>query len=342
MKRRYMSPNYQRKMIIFLAIILSIMFFGLICVGRYSISPLEALQIILAAIRGNTDALNPQQVSVVLNIRLPRILMGILVGSGLAVAGTSYQAIFGNPLVSPDILGVSSGAGFGAALAILLSAGTVTIQGTSLMFGLLAVGMVLYIAKIKNHTELFMLVLSGVIIKSLFEALISLIKYVADPEDKLPAITVWLVGSLASTSYRDVLIATIVIVPCFIAMMFLRWKLNLLSLDEEEARSLGINVKQLRLVVIVIATLITGVTVSICGVIGWIGLVIPHVARMLLGNDHRTLLPASALLGAIYLLLIDTIARTATAAEIPLSILTAIIGAPFFAYILRKTLGGKE
>lgn len=173
-----------------------------------------------------------------------------------------------------------------------------------------------------------------------FDALVSLIKYVADPQEKLPAITIWLMGSLASSSYKDVLVSCVVILPCIVILMAMRWKLNLLSLEEEEARSLGVNVARLRLIVIAVSTLMTAVTVSLCGVIGWIGLVIPHIGRLLVGNDHRTLLPASALLGAIYLLAIDTVARTATAAEIPLSILTAIIGAPFFAWMLRKTSGG--
>ena len=251
-----------------------------------------------------------------------------------------YQAIFGNPLVSPDILGVSSGAGFGASLGILLSTSTLIIQGSALTFGLLAVLMVFLVSKVNGRTELFTLVLSGVIIQALFDALVSLIKYVSDPQEKLPAITVWLMGSLASSSYKDIIVSCVIILPCIAVLLTLRWKMNLLSLDEEEARSLGVNVHRLRSVVIVLSTLMTGVTVSLCGVIGWIGLVIPHVGRMLVGNDHRALLPASALLGALYLLLIDTIARTATAAEIPLSILTAIIGAPFFAWMLRKTSGG--
>ena len=269
-------------------------------------------------------------------------LMGILVGAGLSVSGAIYQAVFGNPLVSPDILGVSSGAGFGAALAILLSCGMAATQVTALGCGLLAVVVVLNLSRIKRRSELFVLVLSGVIVKSMFDALVSFIKYIADPEDKLPTITMWLMGSLANVSYRDVLLCAAIEIPCLAVAMILRWKMNLLSLEQEEARSLGINVKKLRLVVILIATIMTAVTVSVCGIIGWIGLVIPHIARLLIGNDHRTLIPASALMGSIYLLLIDTAARAATAGEVPLSILTAMVGAPFFAVILRKTSGGRE
>lgn len=322
-------------------IVLVVLFFSLICIGRYPITPFRAFEVIWKALIGETEGLDIYESSVILNIRLPRILMGILVGAGLSVSGAVYQAILGNPLVSPDILGVSSGAGFGAALAILFSAGTLTTQLAALLFGLCAVAIVLNLSRIKRRTELFVLVLSGVIVKSMFDAMTSFIKYVADPEEKLPTITVWLMGSLANVSYADVILCALIVIPCLIAVMAMRWKMNLLSLDQDEARSLGINVKRLRLIVILLATFMTAVSVSVCGIIGWIGLVIPHIARLFLGNDHRRLLPASALMGAIYLLLIDTVARAATSSEIPLSILTAMIGAPFFACILRKTSGGR-
>ena len=320
---------------------LVILFFTLICVGRYPISPLRAFEIMGKSLLGNTEGLDAYESSVILSIRLPRILMGLLVGAGLSVSGVVYQAVFGNPLVSPDILGVSSGAGFGAALAILFSAGMAATQGIALLFGLLSVTTVLNLSRIKRRSELFVLVLSGVIVKSMFDAMVSFIKYVADPEDKLPAITMWLMGSLANVSYRDVVLCAAIVLPCLIIAMALRWKMNLLSLDQDEARSLGINVKKLRLAAILLSTLMTAVTVSVCGIIGWIGLVIPHITRLLIGNDHRSLIPASALMGSIYLLLIDTAARAATAGEVPLSILTAMAGAPFFAVILRKTSGGR-
>lgn len=320
---------------------LVILFFLLICVGRYPVTPARAFEIMIKALMRRTEGLDLYESSVILKIRLPRILVGILVGAALSVSGAVYQAILGNPLVSPDILGVSSGAGFGAALAILCSAGTLTIQIAALFFGLCAVAAVLNLSRIKRRSELFVLVLSGVIVKSLFDAMTSFIKYVADPEEKLPTITVWLMGSLANVSYRDVILCAGIVIPCLILVMAMRWKMNLLSLDQDEARSLGINVQRLRLTVILLATLMTAVSVSVCGIIGWIGLVIPHIARLFLGNDHRSLLPASASMGAIYLLLVDTAARAATAGEIPLSILTAMIGAPFFAVILRKTSGGR-
>ena len=324
-----------------MAAVLGGLFFALICVGRYPVNPLRVLEIMGKALFGSREGVDVYEYSAILRIRLPRVLMGILVGAGLSVSGTVYQAVFGNPLVSPDILGVSSGAGFGAALAILFSAGMAAAQGIALLFGLLAVAAVLNLSRIKGRSELFVLVLSGVIVKSMFDAMVSFIKYIADPEDKLPAITMWLMGSLANVSYRDVALCAVIVIPCLLIVLALRWKMNLLSLNQDEARSLGINVRKLRLVVILLSTLMTAVTVSVCGIIGWIGLVIPHIARLLIGNDHRTLIPASALMGSIYLLMIDTVARAATASEVPLSILTAMIGAPFFAVILRKTLGGR-
>lgn len=346
MKSKQLTRKKQRSIVMALFLVLIAAFLFSICIGRYSISPIEAVKIIYSTIMGNTESLDPVKYSVVINVRLPRIIMGILIGAGLASAGAAYQGIFGNPLVSPDILGVSSGAGFGAALGILVSSSTVSgvvlVESLSLLFGLLAVGLVLFISRMQKKIELFMLVLSGVIVSALFEALVSLIKYIADPQEKLPAIVIWLMGSLASSTYREAAIAGMVIIPCVIVMLLLRWKLNLLSLDEEEARSLGVNVSKLRLIVIIVSTLITAVSVSLCGIIGWIGLVIPHVGRLLVGNDHRALMPACTLLGGTYLLLIDGVARTITAAEIPLSILTAVIGTPFFAYMLRKTMGDKK
>lgn len=328
----------RRRLILFgLLALLVVCFLLSLCLGRYDISPLESIGIIARSITGDVSALDPIKINVVMSVRMPRILMALIVGGGLATAGATYQAVFGNPLVSPDILGVSSGAGFGAALGILLSGSILAIQGFALGFGLLAVALVILLGRVQKSTQLYMLVLAGVIVGALFEAFISITKYVADPNDQLPVITTWLMGSLASASYRDVGIAAVVTLPCALVLMALRWKLNLLSLDEEEARSLGVNVGRLRLAAIALATFMTATSVSLCGIIGWVGLVIPHIGRMLVGNDHRALLPASLLLGASYLLLIDDVARTLSQAEIPISILTAIIGAPFFAYLLRRS-----
>ena len=315
-------------------------FFISMCIGRYAITPPDIVRIIAEHLTGATSTYDVMTTNVVMQVRLPRILLSIIIGAGLASSGASYQCLFGNPLVSPDILGVSAGAGFGASLAILLSAGNISIQLVALVCGLGAVGIVLVISRVRKKTELFMLVLSGVIVGAFFEALISFIKYIADPQNKLPAITIWLMGSLASASYRKLLIAAVTILPCILILIVLRWKMNLLSLSEEEATSLGVNVNRLRVVIILTATLMTAVSVSLCGIIGWIGLVIPHIGRFFIGHDHRGLIPSCVLLGGIYMLFIDGIARTLTAAELPLSILTAIIGAPFFAVMLHRTMGG--
>ena len=275
-----------------------------------------------------------------MSVRLPRVLMAMIVGMGLSVSGAAYQAIFGNPLVSPHILGVASGAGFGASIGILVSGGVLFVQGMALGFGLLAVGLVMLISTVGKRGQLYVIVLSGVIVNSLFDALVSLTKYLADPQSKLPSIVIWLMGSLSTTSYRDLYTSGILIVLCVLVIFAIRWRLNLLSLNEEEAESLGIDVRKSRAIIIILSTLITAAAVSSCGVIGWIGLVIPHASRIFVGTDHRMLIPVSAMGGAIYLLLIDNVARSATSQELPLSILTAIIGAPFFAYILRRR--GKE
>ena len=335
-KKKIIFKNNTIKILFMLAILLFTFFFS-ICIGRYAISPDEVGKSLIAFFMPSTEVADPLKYNVVMQVRMPRILLSMIVGAGLACSGASYQCIFGNPLVSPDILGVSAGASFGAALAILFSAGSVMVQTQALIFGLLAVAIVLLIARVRKKTEVFMLVLSGVIVSALFEAFVSIIKYVADPQDKLPAITIWLMGSLATASYKDVITAVITIVPCMLILLALRWKMNLLSLNEDEARSLGIRVERMRLIIIIVSTLMTAVSVSMCGIIGWIGLVIPHVARFCVGNDHRGLIPACMILGATYLLVIDGIARTLSAAELPISILTAIIGAPFFAYMLRKT-----
>lgn len=322
-------------------LLLACVFFS-VCLGRYEVTPAETAQVLFAALTGGTGDLNQIKVNVVMQVRLPRILMSVLVGAALAAAGCTYQAIFGNPLVSPDILGVSSGAGFGAALGILISGSALVIQGFSLGFGLIAVALVVMLGRVQRRTQLYMLVLAGVIVTALFNAFTSLVKYVADPYDKLPVITTWLMGSMANSSYSDLAVQAAVTLPCLAILVALRWKLNLLSLDEEEARSLGVDVGRLRMVAIVVATLLTATSVSICGIIGWVGLVMPHVGRMVVGNDHRVLMPASFLLGATYLLLIDDISRSVTGVEIPISILTAIIGAPFFAWLLRRSSRGKQ
>ena len=338
MKVKEQLKNKDSLKIFIMFMVLLLLFFFSICIGRYTIAPGEVLDSIISFLVPGVTPFDEMKYNVVMQVRMPRILLSIIIGAGLACSGAAYQCIFANPLVSPGILGVSAGAGFGASLAILLSVGTVAIQSQALLFGLIAVGIVLAVSRVRKRTEVFMLVLSGVIVTALFEALISMTKYVADPRNQLPAITLWLMGSLSSASYQDVVVAATAMLPCMIILVALRWKMNLLSLNEEEARSLGIKVEQLRVLVIIVSTLMTAVSVSLCGIIGWIGLVIPHIGRFFVGNDHRKLIPSCVLLGGSYLLVIDGIARTISSAELPISILTSMVGAPFFAFMMRRAM----
>lgn len=309
-------------------------------VGRYQIDFLVQIQILLSQIVPMEQTWTNMEETVVMNVRLPRIILAMLIGGGLSIAGAAFQGMFANPLVSPDILGVSAGAGFGASIGILLFGNSFTMQIMALVMGMLAIGFTFLIGGVKRDMPIFMLVLAGVVTSALFQALISLVKFLADPEEKLPAITYWLMGSLGTASYSDLMIGGPIILVGILILYVLRWRLNILSLSEEEALSLGVSVNKLKWLVILGATLITAAAVSIAGIIGWVGLIIPHIARMIVGSNNQYVLPASISIGAVYLLFIDNLARSLTAAEIPLSILTAIIGAPFFAYLLRKTGGG--
>lgn len=309
-------------------------------VGRYQVDFMVQIKILLSQVFPIEQTWTNTEETVVMNVRLPRIILAMLIGAGLSIAGASFQGMFANPLVSPDILGVAAGAGFGASIGILLFGNNIYTQLTALVMGMLAIGFTFLIGGFKREMPVFMLVLAGVVTSALFEALISLVKFMADPEEKLPSITYWLMGSLGTASYRDLMIAGPLILIGIIILYALRWRLNILSLSEEEAKSLGISVTKLKWLVIIGATLITASAVATAGIIGWVGLIIPHIARMIVGSNNQYVLPASISIGAMYLLLIDNLARSLTAAEIPLSILTAIIGAPFFAYLLRKTGGG--
>lgn len=317
--------------------VLLITFFVSLFVGRYIISPYEVSGILLDGLRG--EAGDGMEYSVVWNLRLPRTLLNCFVGAGLAVAGAAFQGIFRNPLVSPDVLGVSSGAAFGAALGILLSGMNHLATVMALLFGIASVFMTYTLSKLRGESSTLSLVLSGMIISAVFSALISLIKYVADPYDKLPAITYWLMGSFASASYSNLQMAGIPIFLGTVVLLLLRWRINILSLGDEDAYSLGVNPVKTRRVIIIMATLITASCVTVTGVIGWVGLVIPHICRMLIGVDHMKLLPVSCVIGAAFMIIVDLIARTATAAEIPIGILTALIGAPFFALLFKRAKG---
>jgi iron complex transport system permease protein len=328
-----------KKLILLIALPLSLFFISLFW-GRYTIAPLDVIGILISKLWPIQQTWSPITESIVMNIRLPRALLAMLIGAGLSISGASFQGIFSNPLVSPDILGVTAAAGFGAAVAILLSASAAEVQISAFVFGLLGVALSYLIGRVYKTTPTLMLVLGGVIVAALFGALTSAVKYMADPDSKLPAITFWLMGSLASASWKDVLNVLPPMLIGITGLLLLRWRLNLLAMGDDEARSLGVKIELLKGVIIICTTLVSAASVCVAGVIGWIGLIMPHVARMVVGPDHKVLLPSSLAAGAGYLLLIDNVARTITAAEIPLGILTAIIGAPFFAYLLRKTKGG--
>lgn len=305
--------------------------------GRLSI-PLTTV----AAIVGHTFLPIPESWTVldervVLLVRAPRVLIAALSGAGLATCGAALQGIFRNPLVSPQILGISSGAAFGGALSILLGYAGVALVGSSFVFGIVALVIVGLIARIDGRTETATVVLAGIIVGALFSALVSLLQFVADPDSSLPAIVGWLMGSFASATWPRLALAAPAILIGVAGLYLLRFRVNVLSLGDDEARSFGVRVERDRWLFFVLATLTTGAVVAVAGVIGWVGLVVPHAARLLVGSDHRVLVPASALLGGAYLVIIDTISRTATAAEIPLSVLTAIIGAPVFAILLRQS-----
>lgn len=282
--------------------------------------------------------LDPMMESLIFNIRLPRVLTALLVGAGLTAAGISFQSLFSNPLATPDILGVSSSASLGAILGILLSFDTMGIQMLALLTGLFSIFITINIVK-KDETSMMSLILAGIIVSSLANALSSLLKYTADPMDKLPQITYWLMGSFGRTSYKNLLLAGPLIIISIIVIYKMRWSLNILSLSEDEAISLGVNVKKTRLIFIFAATLITASSVSICGQIGWIGLIIPHLVRLIVGPNNLYTLPLGLSLGAGFMVLIEAFSRTVSVIELPISILTAILGAPIFIVLMRKSGG---
>ncbi|SHN75222.1 FecCD family ABC transporter permease [Desulfitobacterium chlororespirans] len=324
---------------LFAALTLAII--GSMLFGRYEMGFMDIYNVLLNRLAGTSDDALKIIDHVLINVRLPRILLAGLVGAGLSISGAALQGTFQNPLVSPDLLGVCAGAGFGAALGILLfSDSSVFISLLPFLLGVSSILLVFFLANTKGQTETLSLVLSGIIVSSIFNALISLVKYVADTGDKLPAITFWLMGSFANTSYTQLRIAIIPALVGIIGVLILRWKINILSLGDEDAYTMGINPQHTRWLIILFCTLVTAACVTVSGIIGWIGLVIPHIARRIVGVNHGKLLPVSCLLGAVFMILVDCLARNLTTSEIPISILTALIGAPFFAVIYRRTKGG--
>lgn len=314
---------------------------ALIClgIGRYFVSIPDTVKVLFSPFLGTTGQIDATQSSVVLGVRLPRIILAMFIGAGLSVSGAAFQGLFTNPLATPDTLGVASGASFGAALALMFSKDLLTVQASALAFGLCAILLTSFISRHKGKSTVVMVVLSGMVVSSLFQALVSFVKYVADPQDVLPSITYWLMGSLTGISYPALLLGLPFIIIGTLVVFFLRWRLNIMALSDDEARSLGVNVKLIRLLIMFSATFVTASCVSMCGQVGWVGLLVPHIARMLFGSNNKNVVPASISLGAVFMVVIDTLARSATAAEIPISILTATIGAPFFIVLLRKTGG---
>ena len=305
-------------------------------IGPYETTPGEVLAA-LARRFGLADAAPGPIDTVLFSIRLPRILAALLVGAALAAAGAVYQGLFRNPLVSPDILGVSAGAGLGAALGIFLSLPVVAIQGLAFGFGLGTVALVYLVATaVRGHDPALVLVLAGVVLGALAGACLSLVKILADPYDQLPAITFWLLGSLASVRPEDIWASLPMVLISLVPVVLLRWRMNVMSLGDEEAAALGSDPRRLRLVFVIAATMMTAAVVAIAGIVGWVGLVIPHIARLLVGPNFNRLLPVAMIAGGGYLLLIDLLARTIAATETPLGVLTAIVGAPVFIWLLAS------
>lgn len=304
--------------------------------GRYPITPIEAAGMLTNLVIPLDPFWTAQQETLFFQVRLPRIVLAIMVGCSLATAGAAYQGTFQNPLVSPDILGASQGAAFGAAVAILLGLGAFGVSASAFLFAIGAVMLVLLIGTRAKGNHLLIVVLAGVMVSSLFSAGVSYTKLIADPTDQLQAITYWLMGSLTGARWSDMAMAAVPISAGLITLFALRWRINVLTMGDDEASTMGVNARRVRLFVILAATLVTAASVAISGMIGWVGLVIPHFARMIVGCDYRKLLPASMLMGSSFLLIVDDVARLVASSEIPIGILTAFIGAPFFLYLITR------
>ena len=305
-------------------------------VGRYGVPLGQVVRILLSGVLPLEQTWTDNMAIAVLNVRLPRILLACLVGCGLSAAGTGYQTVFQNPMAAPDILGASSGACFGAALAILMGQSAVMITVFAFLASLLSVALVYLVGNHTRGNRVVNLLLAGIMVGSLFSACTSYIKLVADPTNQLPQITYWLMGSLSGTRMGTVKFAAVCMAVGLVPLLLLRWRMNLLTLSPDEARAMGVHTDRLRLAVILSSTVLTAAAVSVSGMIGWVGLVIPHLSRRIVGSDCRRLMPMSCLFGAAFLLLVDNMARCLTATEIPIGILTAFVGAPFFIYLMVR------
>ena len=305
-------------------------------IGRYGVPVKEVIRIFINKLVPLQQTWTREMETVVINIRLPRIVMASLVGCALSAAGAAYQGVFQNPMASPDVLGASNGAAFGAALAILLGGSARIVTSAAFASSLVTVMVVYLIAERAPGLRVVNLILAGIMVGSLFTAGTSYIKLVADPSNQLPAITYWMMGSLSGSKLTQVAFVVVPMALGLLPLLLIRWQINILTLGDEEARTLGVHTNRLRMVVILCATLITAASISVSGMIGWVGLVIPHLSRKLVGNNYRFLLPASMILGATFLLIVDNISRNLLAVEIPIGILTAFVGAPFFLYLIAR------
>ena len=335
MLRRQISKNLTQAIIYTLPIF---MILGALAFGRY---PIDLLQVFHTSMAMGGNIHLDTGASVVWLIRFPRAIAGFLIGGSLAMAGATLQGIFRNPLVDTGMLGVNSGAGFGAVLGIILFGGNnVTTLLMAFLFGMVAVGLAFLIGSFYRRPSSIMLILGGVIVSSMFSSLISFGKYIADPFDELPEIVFWLMGSMANVSFAELNYIWLPITIGCLGIFWLRRQINILSMGDREATSLGVDTTRLRVLLIMFSSLVTAAAVCIAGTIGWIGLIIPHIIRMLVGNDHSRLIPLSFFLGGSFLMFIDIMARTITSSEIPIGILTSLIGAPFYIMLLRRTRGG--
>lgn len=322
--------------ILILFVILLVLVVLTLCVGKYPISVSESLSILTRAITFRPQVADEMAVNVILKLRLPRVLVSIFVGAALSVSGACYQGIFKNPLVSPDFLGVSSGACIGAATAILLNLTKGYISILAFCGGIIAVFITMIIPSLIKNKSNIMMVLSGIIVGSLMSSILGFIKYIADPYTELASITYWTMGSFSYSSIEDLLPMLLVMVPPTIILIVMSWWIDVLSMGDDEAKTLGANTKLIKTIVIICSTLLTSGAICFAGTIGWVGLIVPHVSRLLVGSTNQRVIPCSCLVGAIFMLLVDTATRTIGITEMPVSIMTGIIGAPFFCYLLYK------
>jgi len=328
-------------LIVCLAAILIVSCIVSLSIGAYNVPFAQTIRILFANIFNLEQTWTNTMYTVIINLRLPRVIAAVFIGGSLAMAGASYQGVFQNPLVSPDILGVSSGATVGAAIAILFSLGFYLIMAFAFFGGIIAVALCVIIPTITGKKSTLALVLSGIIVGGFLSSVLGLIIYLADPDTQLPSIVFWQMGSLSRVGYPALVVATPIIIICGVFIFLMRWRINALSLSDREAQSLGVNLSRERGLVIIFATILTAVSVSISGTIGWLGLTMPHFARLIVGDDNVKLLPLAGLIGAIFLVIVDLLARNLTTGEIPLGIITGFLGAPLFAILLikQKTVG---